>query len=135
VSPYFLVQEWIKGGDGLYGWRMLVACQLLNRTQGVQARPALASVLHRWPTPEALAAADGRPLSAALRPLGLWRRRLQAMSAAWAAGARRPEGLPGCGPYAAASWRIFVEGALPRRVEDGRLNSYVKWRRRHEPIA
>jgi hypothetical protein len=116
---------------------MLVACCLLNRTTGLQARPALASLLHRWRTPGELACADGRSLRPVLRPLGLWRRRavtLKRLSAAWAAGERNPSKMPGVGEYALASWSIFVEGKLPKTVNDNKLKLYVSWRKRRERL-
>jgi methyl-CpG-binding domain protein 4 len=135
VSPHCLVQEWLAPPD--YGWKMLVACCLLNRTTGAQARPALAALMKRWPTPRDLARADLRGLSAVLRPLGLWRARgrtLRRLSRLWSEGERDLEKLPGVGPYATCSWAIFVSGALPRRAADGKLEAYLRWRREFEPI-
>lgn len=131
MSPHGLVQERLRRGP-LYPWRMLVACQLLNRTTGRQGVPAALAVLERWPSPEALAMAHLGSLRAAIRSCGLWRRRsalLRRLSAAWAAGERDPRRLPGVGPYALDSWSIFVDGRLPRRVDDGKLQLYLKWAR------
>lgn len=127
-----LVQERLPRGPD-YGWRMLVACQLLNRTRGAVGVPAALAVLARWPTPAALARADLRSLHSLIRRCGLWRRRslqLRRLSAAWAAGERDPKRLPGAGRYARDSWAIFVEGRRPRSVGDHWLRYYLESTRR-----
>lgn len=132
VSPHGLIQEFLAQGP-LYPWRMLVACQLLNRTGGAVAIPCALEVLRRWPTPEALALSNTNALRAEVRRCGLWRRRarnLQEMSLLWFWGWRNPAALPGVGRYALDSWAIFVEGRLPRSADDGKLKLYLKWARR-----
>ena len=112
--------------DDPSGFRMLVACILLNATRGDSVRPMLPELFDRWPTSYDLAGADD-DLERLLRPLGLWRQRaekLRRLAAMWEIDplVRGPRswlkvGLyPGCGRYAADSWRIFAEGDLSRRV-------------------
>lgn len=132
MSPHRLIQERLPRGP-LYPWRMLVACVLLNRTRGAVGVPTALAVLEAWPSPGALACADLRTLRAVIRPCGLWRRRaltLCNLSVAWVAGVRDPRLLPGVGPYALDSWRIFVDGRLPRGVRDGKLRLYINWKKR-----
>jgi len=107
---------------------MLVACQSVNLTDWEVAEPALRRLMRRYIGPRRLALARPRDLHATLRPLGLWRlrsRRAIALARAWLA--RRPRtradvlALPGCGPYAADSWAIFVERKRGVEPTDGKL--------------
>lgn len=132
-SPHVLFQEWLRR-DSDYPWRMLVGCCLVNQTTGAQARPALAEILKRWPTPLHLATANASALRSILRPLGLWRmrgKRVTLLSLLWWGGVRDPRLLPGVGPYALASWSIFVDGVMPKKLpEDGKLKAYVRHMRK-----
>ena len=79
-----LIQERLAR-DADYGWRMLVACVLLNRTRGTVAGQTLDAVLERWPTPALLARAAYSDVMNVIMPCGLWVRRshsLVALSAA-----------------------------------------------------
>jgi endonuclease III len=135
-SPELLLQERVRGDP----WRVLLVCALLNRTQGVQAEPALWVILSRWPTADALADADVEQLEAVIRPLGLWRRRartLKCMSADYYdkggyETVHDPRTIPGCGQYAADAWSLFVEGRAlpPGEVGDVELRRYAEWRAR-----
>jgi adenine-specific DNA glycosylase len=107
---------------------MLVCCALLNRTHGRQVRPVYQELFRRWPTPAALARAGGE-LERFVRPLGLWRRRaalLRRLSMDW----RTPHKCAGVGQYALDSHAIFVLGRLDVRPKDGKLSSYLRWRKR-----
>lgn len=112
---------------------MLVACQLVNLTNWDQARPVLEEIRRRWPSPYRIITADPDKLQELLRPLGLYRRRtssLRALARHWVD--NRPSSrqdvlrLPGCGPYAADSWAIFVEGRRDVTVTDGKLAWYLE---------
>lgn len=117
---------------------MLVACQLVNLTTWEQARPALRWLMDNYSVSE-LAEASPRELHSALRPLGLWRRRsalIVRLARAWVStsgsGPRSWQHiltLPGCGQYAADSWRIFVQGHTSVRPTDGKLKWYMSKRR------
>jgi methyl-CpG-binding domain protein 4 len=107
---------------------MLVACRLVNRAPWEVAEGVLLRLRRRWPSPRRLAAADADALLDLLRPLGLQggrTRDLRRLAAAWRA--RRPAtradvlALPGCGPYAADSWALFVEGRRDVSPSDGKL--------------
>lgn len=109
-------------------WRMLVACCLLNRTRGDQARPVLVSLFERYPTPEAMAAARPCDLARRLRRVGLHRQRartLRALSSSWADGERDLAKLPGVGRYALDSWAIFQEGRRDVEPDDRVLRAYL----------
>lgn len=111
---------------------MLVACSLVNLTTWQQARPAMDLILARYPTPEALAAAEPEDLHEVLRPLGLWRRRavsLVRLARRWLTvdpTSVKIHELPGCGKYAADSWAIFVEGRTDVDPTDGKLLWYLR---------
>ncbi|KAF8266135.1 DNA glycosylase [Lactarius quietus] len=130
---------------------------LLNKTAGRVAVPIFWKLVERWPTPEALAQADPAELEDCIRCLGLQStraKRLIALSAAYLNSPaiteqqhppeeqepstkkkHRPETpvshLPGSGPYALDSYRIYCGGpgawrtVMPR---DKELVRYVKWR-------
>lgn len=104
-------------------WRVLVACILLNLTSRQQVDLVIDRLFYRWPTPGAMWRADQEEVQALIRPLGLWRRRsktLKKMSREFILAKLRtnhgtlPEeevkNLPGVGPYALDSYRIFVLG-------------------------
>jgi hypothetical protein len=83
-----------------------------------------------FPTPRRMARA-GRELERIVRPLGLWRRRaalLRRLSADVARGLP-PQRCAGVGQYALDSHRIFVEGRLDAKPQDGKLRAYIKWRK------
>jgi len=93
-------------------WRLLVVCALLNRTTGRQVEGVIDALFARWPTAEAMVAADPAEIGAVIRPCGLWRlraARLVALSEDWAAG-RPVEQCRGVGPYALDSYRLLVLG-------------------------
>ncbi|KAH9059820.1 DNA glycosylase, partial [Lactarius vividus] len=149
-----LIQECVADDP----WKLLVAVMLLNKTAGRVAVPIFWKLMERWPTPEALAQADHAELEDCIRCLGLQStraKRLIALSAAYldspeqqhpregqepsttATKKRRPEAptpvshLPGSGPYALDSYRIYCGGpgawrtVMPR---DKELVRYIKWR-------
>ena len=115
---------------------MLVACILANVTRWTQAQPVLLSIRARWPTAEAFAAADLYEVEQVVRGLGLGRQRsgkLVSLAASWSHGEPRSRddvlSLPGCGPYAADSWEIFVLGKREVAPKDRALLSYLAARR------
>lgn len=130
LSPAPLVQE----RPGVVGdpWRLLVVCLLCNRSRGELAYPVALELFHRWPTPEAMAAADPDEIEPLVRGLGFGRRRavfIPRMSAEYVSGDwTRPEDLYGCGRYAADAWAIFVDGRDDVVPTDGHLLRYVRWR-------
>ncbi|KAI9451751.1 DNA glycosylase [Lactarius psammicola] len=142
-------------------WKLLVAVMLLNKTAGRVAVPVFWTLMERWPTPEALAQADHAELEDRIRCLGLQStraKRLIALSAAYldcpattewqylpeeqeqsttTTKKRRPEPptpvshLPGSGPYALDSYRIYCGGPGAWRTvmpSDKELVRYIKWR-------
>lgn len=118
-------------------WRILVACSLLNQTGIAQARPALQTVLTRWPNATELLLADGDELAEALHPLGLYVRRadsLRWMSAGFLL--RRyadVRDLPGVGQYASDAIRIFCYGDTRCSPSDGVLAAFCRDNPNYEP--
>lgn len=111
---------------------MLVGCQLVNRARWSRARAILEELRTRWPAPEELCQVDLTALYQVLAPLGLQEgraRNVRGFARAWTEA--RPEtredvlAMPGCGPYAADSWAIFVEGRRDVTPSDGRLIHYL----------
>jgi hypothetical protein len=132
ASPLGLVQESLERGP-LHGWRLLVACCLVDRVRGERARPVVAEVLARWPTPSDLALAGGE-LERSLRTLGLATRRaktLRSLSSEWDRGEwLDPSELPGVGAYARTCWAIWVECEVPEEEpSDGWLAAWWRWAR------
>lgn len=147
-SPHDLLQEQQVGRpNGV--WRVLVVCQLLNRTHGRQVRPLAderygAPLFVRWPTPHAMSLARLPELQLLLRPLGFAEQRsrsLKAMSAQYNAmlfadpefwrGSEDGEwckGLQGCGQYAKESLDLVVYGRLSAPTTDHWLTKYQQWR-------
>lgn len=150
-----LIQEYVAHDP----WKLLVAVTLLNKTAGTHAVPAFLGLMDAWPTAHALARAPQGVLQARIAHLGLGRsrsERLIALSQAYCAdppvrgnvrpsrcyvdvgvGAQRQRyppteasHLPGSGPYALDSYRIFCAGedewkaVMPR---DKELVRYLRW--------
>jgi hypothetical protein len=98
-------------------WKRLVITMLLNRTNGHQVRGILGELFAKYPTREALGAADVRALEGMLHPLGLKGRASHLVKSAHRLGALPGEQdkqldfirtLPGCSDYAADAWRMLV---------------------------
>ena len=130
-SPYLLLQEELQRDP----WKIFVCCIFCNLTKRRTAEPYFWKVLDRWPDPSAMSKADIKDLESIIQPLGLSKRRSNAlirmskdyMQKDWQ---DNPESLYGIGKYAADAYRIFVldqwESVDPK---DGALVNYVNWRR------
>jgi hypothetical protein len=131
VSPYNLIQEWVKHDDVFYPWRVLVTCTLLNKTSGRQVRPIFAELFEKYQTPGAVVEANRVDLVSILRPLGLQNvraNRLQQLSADFIQ--RIPlSKMRGVGRYAMDAYAIFCQGRIDLEPEDTWLAPYVEWRR------
>ncbi|KAH9953638.1 DNA glycosylase [Russula dissimulans] len=140
-----LIQECVADDP----WKLLVAVMLLNKTAGRVAVPIFWTLIERWPTPESLAKADLIELENCIRCLGLQStraKRLIALSAAYLGQHDKPERpkskcrrdpsttishLPGSGPYALDSYRIYCGGPDAWRTvvpRDKELVRVLKWR-------
>jgi endonuclease III len=121
---------------------MLVACVLANVTRWTQAQPVLLGIRARLPTAAEFAAADVSEVEQVVCSLGLGRQRsgkLVNLAASWSHGQPQSRdnvfALPGCGPYAADSWEIFVLGKREVAVKDRALLSYLAATRDREEVA
>ncbi|KAI9450952.1 DNA glycosylase [Russula earlei] len=141
-SHNYVVPESVAGDP----WKLLVAVMLLNKTAGRIAVPVFWTLMTRWPTPESLAKADPLEVEECIRCLGLQytrARRLVALSAAYLELHDKPRSncwhdsstpisyLPGSGPYALDSYRIYCAGTDAWRTvmpRDKELVRYLKWR-------
>lgn len=134
-------------------FRVIIVAMFCNQTPGTRARPFLEKLFIKYPDAEALSKADQEVLAEEIKPLGLHNvraRRLIQLAEAWLAGppvtgqcsprkglAKKlgyPDTeishLPGCGPYAMDSYRLFCtgEGWRSVRPEDKELVPYTRWR-------
>lgn len=111
------------GGDP---WKVVLACQLLNRTRREQMEDVLAELLLRWPEPESLARAVG--VEDVVRPCGLHRNRarlLTRFSSRWLGdGWEDLRELPGVGVYAADAVGLCVFGCIDLESQDKALHAY-----------
>ena len=108
---------WIGENDP---YRIFVSEVLLHRTRASQVVPAYKTLIARFPTVQALAAAEPRELRAILRPLGLfWRTKYLHLAAKQMVkdyGGLVPEStealkaLPGISDYIASAVRCFAFG-------------------------
>ena len=163
---------------------LIVQAILWNQTSGVQARPIFFALIEKYPSPESLSEACLEELVALLRPLGLQNvraRRCIALGRSWNENPPTPSRryrrkgypmtslttdteneweiahLPGVGPYALDSFRIFHRdemrglakdwlgtGATEKGFEpewkrvlplDKELRAYLKWRWLKEGFA
>lgn len=129
-SPYGLVQERVRRDDGLYPWRVIVLCCLMNQTHARQVRPILLPLFELWPEPSAMAVA-GPHLEDLIRPLGFRNRRanaLRRMSAEYADGVP-PNRCYGVGDYAKDAIEVFCHDRTDVQPNDGFLAKYVQWRK------
>lgn len=131
INNHFgLIQEELQ--HNLY--HLIVQAILWNQTRGKQARPILEKILELFPTPNSLACANESLLTEILQPIGLHKqraKRLISMAKEWQRlppnpknlfKARAPDyennpgweiaHLPGVGPYALDSFRIFHRDQL-----------------------
>lgn len=149
-SIYDLLQEQQVGKP--HGvWRILVVCQLLNRTHGRQVRPIAdesygAPIFVRWPAPHDMHLAAASELCTMIKPLGFSEQRtrnLMTMSRQYvsllAADREFWKGhedgewctaLAGCGRYAKESLDLIVYGRLDAPTTDHWLSRYRSWRLR-----
>jgi A/G-specific adenine glycosylase len=112
-------------------FRVLLAEVLLQKTPWWKVTRVYSAVLDRWPTADALAAADVGELADVLRPLGIVSRapRVRELAAAVSQRGCVPTGLaelldlPGVGDYVARAVRCFAFGKPEALVDSvsGRL--------------
>lgn len=124
-----LIQEQVRDE-----WELFTANILLNMSRrNDKWDKTFATILDKWPTPEALAEAD-ETLEKLIEPHGFSKvkaRRLRKMSSeirSW--DKKDPRKLHGCGQYAYDSYRIFFRGERPKpeEINDGHL---VRWLKRY----
>ncbi|XP_034552466.1 methyl-CpG-binding domain protein 4 [Notolabrus celidotus] len=127
-SPYNLVQETLFHNP----WKLLVATIFLNKTSGKMAIPVLWQFFERYPSAEVTRAADWKPMSELMKPLGLYELRAKTLvrfsdeylTKQW----RYPIELHGIGKYGNDSYRIFcVEEWRQVTPKDHMLNKYHTW--------
>ena len=130
MSPYNLIQEQVVTQPEPV-WRMLIACALLNRVNGLQTRTLVDEVFRRWSTPDEMAAADPIEIAHLLKPLGLQNRRAVALRAISGAYLQRVplKDMPYVGDYGLASINIVFLKKLDYPTDDPWLIKYRDWAR------
>ena len=125
-SPYNLIQEQLYHDP----WKIFVACIFCNLTRRVDAEPYLWKFFKMYSGPEAAASASLIEVQEMIQPLGLSKRRANAliqMSEGYLKKNWRedPKVLYGIGKYASDAYQIFCVGDW-RGVEpkDSALNNY-----------
>ena len=130
MSPYGLLQEQLNKDP----WKIFVCCIFCNLTKRFSAEPIFWEVLKRWSTPSALSEADFDELVELIKPLGLSRRRANALKKMsyeythkdWE---KNPSSLYGIGKYAQDAYYLFcTESWRDLSPKDGALVNYYNWK-------
>lgn len=130
VSPYGLIQETLWPD----GWKILVACIMLNCTTRKAAEKVIPRLFEKYPNAESMSKADPEELSQIVAELGFRNRRTNTLiefsknylTDSW----QHPKDLPGIGDYAGAAWDIFIRGEIPEECpKDGALANWWHWAR------
>jgi methyl-CpG-binding domain protein 4 len=142
TSPYDLLQERFRHDP----WKLLVVCMMLNQTSAVQVKAVMGAFFEKYPDAAAASNAAQEEMAEIIRPLGLYRRRSNAiirMSRDYNAASSihgslvddwlEVQDFYGVGKYAADSYRMFVMGEIVDDAEDKELKRYVEWARRTTP--
>jgi methyl-CpG-binding domain protein 4 len=128
-SPYDLIQEHLWEDP----WKIFVACIFCNLTRRVDAEPYIWKFFEKYPTPHKASQEDPRAIEAMIQPLGLSRRRSEALvkmsddyiNKDWK---DQPATLYGVGKYASDAYRIFCLGDWKSvKPKDHALNNYHDW--------
>lgn len=114
---------------------MMVACILINRTHWRQVEPVLQRLRARCKDPKGVLRVNIDEITEIIKPLGLYNRRtslLRRFALDWddhpPTTGEDVLKMTGCGPYAAHSFMIFVEGRHPPLddVSDHKLRWYLE---------
>jgi endonuclease III len=137
ISPYNTRQEEYREDP----WKMLMVCFMLNQTSHKQVDQVRHEFFDRFPTPEALVAAEESEIASMIKTLGFYNRRAKSwkeFSKQWIEaveeyGTSVPlsvlEDMRGVGRYAMDSWKVFQLFQYDTEVDDHVLNWYVDWAR------
>jgi endonuclease III len=137
ISPYNTRQEEYREDP----WKMLLVCFMLNQTSHKQVDQVRHEFFDRFPTPEALVAAEESEIASMIKSLGFYNRRAKSwkeFSKQWIDafeeyGTSVPvsvlEEMRGVGRYALDSWKVFQLFQYDTEVDDHVLNWYVDWAR------
>ena len=134
MSPYGLLQEQLNRDP----WKIFVCCIFCNLTKRFTAEPFFWEVLKRWPTPDDLSNADFDELLNLIKPLGLSRRRANALKRMsyeyihndWK---DKPSSLYGIGKYAEDAYYLFcTDKWRDLSPKDGALVNYYSWKSKND---
>ena len=109
-------------------WRIVICCILLNQTTNVQVRPVIEKFFEKFPNPKRTLESNESEISSIIAGTGLQNqkaKRILKFSSCWYSGERDRDKLPGVGPYAKETLRIFVDGDLNFIPNDKKLKIYV----------
>lgn len=110
-------------------WKMLVGCIMLNQTSNKNVRQVIYAFFDRWPTPQAVLAADQNEIREAIRPLGFYNIRTNRIIRFCQEYINKTftkaSELYGIGKYADDSYEIFIKGNLDVNPTDKILIRYL----------
>lgn len=124
-----LQEEFCNQDPSNPGYRLLIACIMLNQTSNRNVRQVIYTFFDRWPTPQAVISADPIEIRDHIRPLGFYNRRtltIQRFSREYIEkNYNRVSELHGIGKYADDSYEIFIKGNVNVKPTDKILIRYL----------
>jgi methyl-CpG-binding domain protein 4 len=125
-----ILQQEFRGQDpNNLGYRLLIACIMLNQTSNKNVRQVLYSFLDKWSTPQSVVNADPDEIRNHIRPLGFYNRRTTTIIRFSHEYITKrfvnANELYGIGKYANDSYEIFIKGNLNVEPTDKILIKYL----------
>jgi len=111
------------------GYRMLVACIMLNQTSNKNVRKIIYSFFDRWPTPNSVIESSEEEIREHIKPLGFYNTRSKRLKRFALEYLTKPfvkiSELHGIGKYAEDSYEIFIKGNRNVNPTDKILQRYL----------
>lgn len=126
LSPFNLLQEIYQHDP----WKIMICCMMLNCTKRAQVDKVRNALFEKYPSHAEMADADQNELASMIKSLGFSNRRSKTMikfSKSWSDDEKTINELPGIGPYALDSWKLFVDCEMVDDPSDHVLKIYVEW--------
>ncbi len=124
-----LQQEFCNQDPKNPGFRLLIACIMLNQTSNKNVRKVIYTFFERWPTPQSVISASDDDIREHIRPLGFYNvrtKRIKQFSREYINKKfNRASELHGIGKYADDSYEIFIKGNLNVNPTDKILRKYL----------
>jgi methyl-CpG-binding domain protein 4 len=125
-----ILQQEFRGQDpNNLGYRLLIACIMLNQTSNKNVRQVIYSFFDKWSTPQSVVNADPDEIRNHIRPLGFYNRRTTTIIRFSHEYITKrfvnANELYGIGKYANDSYEIFIKGNLNVEPTDKILIKYL----------